>query len=98
MIMSKIKKTPYFEKKPSSLRYYQKGVNTDLNLDNWSLKVFLPNEIKPIEIDFEELKGIAPITENRRVVCVCNWSIRCTWTGVLLSDILAYAGVDFQHC
>lgn len=94
-IMETITKTPFIEKKPSSLRYYQEGPPVEFNTQEWSLKIFLPNETTPIEIGLEELKNIATITENRREVCVCNWSIRRTWTGVLLSDVLNHLKISY---
>lgn len=48
----------------------------------------------PIQITFEELKKIATITENRRFVCVCNWSIRRNWTGILLEDLFDNLGIN----
>ncbi|MDW6004673.1 molybdopterin-dependent oxidoreductase [Vibrio mangrovi] len=90
-------KTPYIEKKPSSLRYYQEGPpesHDSINMEEWSLKVYLPDESVPIHVKFDELKKISTITENRRVVCVCNWSIRRNWTGILLSDLLDYLGIN----
>ncbi|WP_300174750.1 molybdopterin-dependent oxidoreductase [uncultured Aliivibrio sp.] len=92
--METITKTPFIEKKPSSLRYYQEGPPVEFDTQKWSLKIFLPNEATPIEIGLDELKKIAPITENRREVCVCNWSIRRTWTGILLLDLLNYLKID----
>ncbi|AAW85571.1 sulfite-dehydrogenase [Aliivibrio fischeri ES114] len=92
--MEQFEKTPFIEKKPSSLRYYQEGPQETHENAPKVLKVFLPNESKPLEITLDELKNIAPITENRRVVCVCNWSIRRTWTGVLLADVMEYLDID----
>ncbi|EGQ9098844.1 TPA: molybdopterin-dependent oxidoreductase [Vibrio alginolyticus] len=89
--------TPHIEKKPSSLRYYQEGPPESLDaidMSTWTLKVFLPYESSPIQITFEELQNIATITENRRVVCVCNWSIRRNWTGILLEDLFDYLGIN----
>ncbi|MGI8386962.1 molybdopterin-dependent oxidoreductase [Robertmurraya sp. P23] len=34
------------------------------------------------------------VEESRRMVCVCNWSIRRTWAGVLLSNIIEMEGVS----
>uniref|UniRef100_UPI0021587BFE hypothetical protein n=1 Tax=Xenorhabdus bovienii TaxID=40576 RepID=UPI0021587BFE len=82
---------PYIDKKPSSLRYYQEEPPESydsIDMKEWALKIFLPHESTPILVAFEDLKNIAPITESRRVVCVCNWSIRRNWTGVLLDDIV----------
>ncbi|BET95857.1 molybdopterin-dependent oxidoreductase [Xenorhabdus taiwanensis] len=89
--------TPYIDKKPSSLRYYQEGPPESydsIDMKEWALKIFLPHESTPILVAFEDLKNIAPITESRRVVCVCNWSIRRNWTGVLLKDLLKYLGIS----
>ncbi|CDL84913.1 molybdopterin-dependent oxidoreductase [Xenorhabdus szentirmaii] len=90
-------RTPYIDKKPSSLRYYQEGPpesHDSINMNEWALKVFLSHEAEPILIAFDDLKNIKPITESRRVVCVCNWSIRRNWTGVLLEDLLGYLGIN----
>ncbi|MGX9522666.1 molybdopterin-dependent oxidoreductase [Vibrio mediterranei] len=90
-------KTPYLEKKPSSLRYYQEGPPESfdtIDMSTWTLKVFLPYESSPIQVIFEELQRIATHTENRRVVCVCNWSIRRTWTGILLEELFEYLGIN----
>ncbi|MFT6586989.1 MAG: DMSO/TMAO reductase YedYZ molybdopterin-dependent catalytic subunit [Cognaticolwellia sp.] len=85
-----IPKTPWIEKKPSSLRYYQEGVPSSVDLSKWTLNIFRPEQEKPIKINYNELRSITQRIENRRVVCVCNWSIRRTWTGIYLEDLFKY--------
>jgi DMSO/TMAO reductase YedYZ molybdopterin-dependent catalytic subunit len=88
-------KTPNIEKKPSSLRYYQDGPPCHIDLDKWQLKVsgLVPEEIF---LSYNELLTMPQITESRRMFCVCNWSIRRTWTGVLLEELLLRAKVPFK--
>src|SRR5712692_9152580 len=88
-----ILKTPRIVKKPSSLRYYQDGPPAAVDVTTWRLAVdgLVPTVL---ELSYQDLLALPQITENRRTVCVCNWSIRRTWTGVLLEDVLRRAGVD----
>ena len=43
---------------------------------------------------YRDLLVLPQVTVNRRTVCVCNWTIRRTWTGALLRDVLQCAGLD----
>ncbi|APW45673.1 molybdopterin-dependent oxidoreductase [Rhodoferax antarcticus] len=85
-------KTPFLHKKPSSLRYFQEGV-CPVDLINWKLEIFGEVE-KPVTIGYEELLTMPSVDYHRRNVCVCLWSIKRHWKGVLLKDVLAIAGVD----
>ncbi|PRC92332.1 molybdopterin-dependent oxidoreductase [Solimicrobium silvestre] len=86
------KTTPNIEKKPSSLRYFQEGPS-DINLKNWKLKISgeVSNELS---ISYDDILKLPKSYFHRRSVCVCLWSIKRHWEGVLLSDVLALAGVD----
>jgi len=92
--MDKILKTPWIEKKPSSLRYYQDGPPSEVNIDSWKLQISLPDDSVAIDIGYDELKSIPQRIENRRVVCVCNWSIRRTWMGFYLQDLFDHLQID----
>lgn len=87
-------KTPYIEKKPSSLRYYQEGV-PNIDVDAWTLNItsLTGNSVK---LDRSALLALPQFTHHRRMVCVCNWSIKRYWQGVLLEDVLAEARIDTQ--
>jgi DMSO/TMAO reductase YedYZ molybdopterin-dependent catalytic subunit len=87
-----IKQTPFIEKKPSSLRYFQEGAE-QIDIGRWSLDV--SGEVKmPVSFSYAELRSIVKTYQHRRTVCVCLWSIKRPWEGVLLREILAIAGVD----
>jgi DMSO/TMAO reductase YedYZ molybdopterin-dependent catalytic subunit len=88
-----IAKTPNLDRKPSSLRYYQEGPPKSVDLDTWRLSVNGLVENK-LSFTYEELLELPQVEESRRMVCVCNWSIRRTWKGVLLSDIIEMVGVS----
>lgn len=91
--MSKILKTPNIDKKPSSLRYYQEGPPTSINLQTWRLTV--SGKVKQeLDLSFNKILRLPQIEESRRMVCVCNWSIRRTWKGILLSTVIEMAGVS----
>ncbi|QKG84360.1 molybdopterin-dependent oxidoreductase [Kroppenstedtia pulmonis] len=91
--MNKILKTPNIDKKPSSLRYYQEGPPTSVNLQTWRLTV--SGKVKQeLDLSFNEILRLPQIEESRRMVCVCNWSIRRTWKGILLSTVIEMAGVS----
>jgi DMSO/TMAO reductase YedYZ molybdopterin-dependent catalytic subunit len=84
--------TPNLSRKPSSLRYYQDGPPTEVNVQNWYLHIggLVRQEVL---VSYCDLLKMPQVEENRRMVCVCNWSIRRTWKGVLLSDVLNLAGI-----
>lgn len=93
--MSDQKKTPYLEKKPSSLRYFQERP-APIDINNWRLSIF--GEVsKEITLTYNEILDLPSIYYHRRNVCVCLWSIKRHWEGVLLKDVLSLAGVDIQN-
>lgn len=85
-------KTPNLDKKPSSLRYYQEGPPESVDLDTWQLSVTGLVK-KELILTYQDLLDMPQVKESRRMVCVCNWSIRRVWEGVLLSTIMDMAGV-----
>lgn len=78
-------------RKPSSLRYYQDGPPTEVDLNMWRLDIG-GLDVSNRSICFDELDDLRRVDESRRYVCVCNWSIRERWSGFLLADFLALAG------
>jgi DMSO/TMAO reductase YedYZ molybdopterin-dependent catalytic subunit len=84
--------TPYLHKKPSSLRYYQDGPPKDVDLKQWklSLEGLVGTELT---LNYDDMLALPSAEENRRMVCVCNWSIRRTWKGVELATLMEMAGV-----
>lgn len=87
--------TPNIEKKPSSLRYYQEGVPS-VDVDNWRLDICSADG-RQISLNYATLLKLPQTTQHRRLVCVCNWTIKRHWTGVLLKDALIAAGVDITN-
>ncbi|WP_253445297.1 molybdopterin-dependent oxidoreductase [Halomonas sp. Y3] len=88
------KTTPFLNKKPSSLRYFQEGV-VPIDIEKWRLRIF--GEVgDKIELTYDDLLSLPKIYQNRRNVCVCLWSIKRHWDGVLLRDVLDLAGVDYD--
>ncbi|WP_207556617.1 molybdopterin-dependent oxidoreductase [Paraburkholderia acidicola] len=86
------KKTPYLEKKPSSLRYFQEGP-ASIDIEKWRLSIC--GEIpKEINLTYHEILKMPSVYYHRRNVCVCLWSIKRHWEGVLLRDILSLTGID----
>lgn len=85
-------KTPNSDRKPSSLRYYQEGPPKSIDLDTWRLSVSGMVE-KELTFTYQDLLEMPQVEESKRMVCVCNWSIRRTWKGILLSSIIEMAGV-----
>ncbi|MCR6104997.1 molybdopterin-dependent oxidoreductase [Salipaludibacillus agaradhaerens] len=85
--------TPHLDKKPSSLRYYQEGPPISINMSEWCLSINgLVNE--ELTLSYNDLLKLPQVEESRRMVCVCNWSIRRTWKGILLSTVMEMAGVS----
>lgn len=84
--------TPNIERKPSSLRYYQEGV-PDVDIAAWRLTI-QDQGGSPLILSYEDLFKLPQSTQHRRLVCVCNWTIKRYWSGVLLKDALAVAGVN----
>lgn len=84
--------TPFIEKKPSSLRYFQEGV-APIDIDEWRLVV--DGEVaSPLNLKYSDILALPSVNYHRRNVCVCLWSIKRHWGGVLLKDVLSLAGVD----
>ncbi len=86
-----ITKTPRIEKKPSSLLYYQEEPPKDFDLSTW--KLTLTYNHKKYELSYEEILNLPQTTISRRMMCVCNWSIRRTWTGTYLSELFKYLNI-----
>lgn len=86
------KVTPNLRKKPSSLRYFQEGPKP-IDLATWRLHVD-GLVSKPLSLSYNELQFFPPIYTHRRTVCVCLWSIKRHWEGILLADVLSAAGVN----
>ncbi|MBE9016770.1 molybdopterin-binding protein [Chroococcidiopsis sp. CCALA 051] len=84
--------TPNLHRKPNSLRYYQDGPPKSVDIDSWHLSVtgLVQNEL---DLSYSDILALPQVEESRRMVCVCNWSIRRTWAGVLLSKVIEMAGV-----
>ena len=82
-------------RKPSSLRYYQDGPPEHADLDRWQLEITGPG-VEPGSFGYRQLQELPRIEESRRYICVCNWSVRETWSGFLLADFLAQAAWDGQ--
>lgn len=68
-------------------RYYQDGPPDAADLADWHLSVHLPDG-RETSFGYQELCALPQTTYDRRFVCVCAWSIRQLWTGVLLRDLL----------
>jgi DMSO/TMAO reductase YedYZ molybdopterin-dependent catalytic subunit len=85
-------KTPFIEKKPSSLRYYQEGV-PEVDAEEWHLTIKCA-DAQDICLSMGDLLKLPQVTQHRRMVCVCNWSIKRHWRGVLLADLLAFVGIS----
>src|ERR1019366_89988 len=87
-----MEQTANFDKKPTSLRYYQDGVPC-VDLAHWRLSIngLVRNEL---HLSYEDILALPQTEESRRMVCVCNWSIRRPWKGVLLADVIRLVGVE----
>lgn len=84
--------TPHIEKKPSSLRYFQEGV-APVDAASWRLTIQGIVK-KPLELSLDDLVSMPQVYSHRRSMCVCLWSIKRHWEGVLLKDVLELADVD----
>lgn len=82
--------TPFLEKKPSSRRYYQEGVPEAIDIANWRLTIDGLVDQK-LSLTYREIMDMPQVHQDRRVVCVCNWSIRRLWSGVLLAEVMNLA-------
>lgn len=79
-------------KKPSSLLYYQDGPPESVDIDAWRLSIAGPDGSPLGSLSYEEIRELPRVQQDRRMVCVCNWSIRHTWTGALLRSVLLAGG------
>jgi DMSO/TMAO reductase YedYZ molybdopterin-dependent catalytic subunit len=77
--------------KPSSRRYYQDGPPESVDLATWSLEV-VDIGGRQITLSHDALTALPLVNEDRRMVCVCNWTIRHIWTGVRLKEVLTLIG------
>ena len=80
-------------KKPSSLRYYQDGPPQSVSLPRWRLEIGGLG-VKGLKLSYDQLQSLPQVEHNRRMVCVCNWSVREAWGGVLLAEVLRLAGLE----
>lgn len=80
-------------RRPSSFRYYQDGPPVEVNMATYRLRVSGLG-VSDIYLDASALASIPRLTQSRRMVCVCNWSIRELWGGFLVRSLLEYIGWD----
>lgn len=86
--------TPFLDKKPSSLRYFQEGT-APVDMAAWRLDIH--GEVAaPLSLDYDQIRALPVQRHHRRTVCVCLWTIKRHWRGVLLRDVLHMAGVDLN--
>lgn len=78
--------------KPSSLRYYQDGPPDSVDRNAWRLDISAMDGTS-VSLSFDDLLSLPQVDHDRRMVCVCNWSIRDVWSGVLLADVLKLVGM-----
>lgn len=78
-------------RRPSSFRYYRDGPPDVVHLGKWRLRITGAGVTEEV-LDYEALKAFPHVIQDRRMVCVCNWSVRHRWGGVLLSTLLAEVG------
>ncbi len=88
---NEIKPTPRIEKKPSSLLYYQEEPPKNFDVQNWKLAILY--KTKRYELSYDEIMKLPQTTISRRMMCVCNWSIRRTWSGTYLKDLFEYLDI-----
>jgi DMSO/TMAO reductase YedYZ molybdopterin-dependent catalytic subunit len=72
--------------------YFQEGLS-NIDLKYWRLQVTGETKTE-LSLTFDDILNLPRISTHRRSVCVCLWSIKRHWSGVLLDDILKLAGVD----
>lgn len=89
-----IQRTPFLDKKPSSLRYFQEGPSP-IDLGQWRLDV-KGLVAQPLSLDLAAIRALSAARHHRRTVCVCLWTIKRHWCGVLLRDVLELCGVDLN--
>jgi DMSO/TMAO reductase YedYZ molybdopterin-dependent catalytic subunit len=85
--------TPNLHKKPSSLRYYQDGPPTAVPIDTWELSI-TGLVGRKLRLTYNDITSLPQVEESRRMVCVCNWSIRRIWKGTLLASVLEMAEIS----
>ena len=86
--------TPRVNKKPSSLLYYQEEPPKNFDINNWKLTILFNKN--RYELSYKDLMKLPQTTISRRMVCVCNWSIRRTWSGTYLKDIFEFLEIKPQ--
>lgn len=83
-------------RKPSSLKYYQEGPPDHVDLNKWCLTITgLAGD--SVKLGYDDIMKLPQVTDDRRTVCVCNWSIRHHFTGVRLYDLLQQANVNLEN-
>lgn len=85
-------KTPFLDKKPSSLRYFQEGP-MPISLADWRLTIDGLVE-ESLVLDMDQIRSMKAEVHHRRSVCVCLWTIKRHWKGVPLKDVLERAKID----
>ena len=48
------------------------------------------------ELGYDKLLKLPQTTASRRMVCVCDWSIRRNWTGTYLKELFTYLGSELK--
>jgi DMSO/TMAO reductase YedYZ molybdopterin-dependent catalytic subunit len=81
--------------KPSSSIYYQEGPPENFDVLGWRLEVV--GSFGTRAYSLADLKAFPRKDFDRRSVCVCNWTIRQLYTGLLLKDLLLDAGLPPAH-
>lgn len=92
--MNELGKTPFLHKKPSSLRYYQEGVPA-VGATEWCLRI--DDGRRSVALTYDDIIRLPVTQQHRRMVCVCSWTIKRYWSGVLLADLLRHVGIDTQE-
>ena len=52
--------------------------------------------LRETTLTYADIRSLPRVRENRRYVCVCNWSYRNNWGGTLLREVLDAADWDGQ--
>jgi DMSO/TMAO reductase YedYZ molybdopterin-dependent catalytic subunit len=78
-------------RKPASSIYYQEGPPDESDLLDYRLVVKGAWGSRDFSLD--ELRAFPRVDFDRRSVCVCNWTIRHEYSGVLLEVVLKEAGM-----
>ncbi len=82
-------------RKPSSKLYYQEGPPSEVLLMNWRLSVL--GAWGRREYTMDQLMALPRVDFDRRAVCVCNWTIRHVYSGILLETLLHDAGLPLEY-